>query len=168
MLVITDDGDNLGVLDKQTALNKARELDSDLVLINPNAEPPVAKIIAWSKFKYEQSKKKRATSKSKGGEVKEIWIKPLTEDFHIQFKLKRVSEFLSKGNKVKITVIGKGRIQRSQMESALEKVLEMLNSVAEKDGEPKNEGRNLTVFVKQKKHGKQDQESKSEDPQSNS
>ncbi|MBL8015016.1 MAG: translation initiation factor IF-3 [Candidatus Doudnabacteria bacterium] len=151
MLVVTDGGESLGVLDKQTALNKARELESDLVLINPQATPPVAKIIAWSKFKYEQSKKKKKAMKNKGSEVKEMWFKPFIELGDMEHKVGRIKEFLEKGNKVKITIrAGRGPINREKMSATLEKVLEMLNSVAEAEGDRKQEGRNVIVFVKHK------------------
>lgn len=151
MLVITDEGENLGVLTRQEAINAAYERESDLVLINPGATPPVAKIIPWSKFKYEQSKKKRKAGKSKGGEVKEMWFKPFIELGDMQHKVDRISEFVSKGNKVKITIrANRGPLNRERMQETLEKVLEMLNSVAEVDGDKKQEGRNLIVFVKHK------------------
>lgn len=132
------------------ALRLARQKEMDLVLINPSGEPPVAKIIDWSKFKYEVSKKKRQT-KSKSVEVKEMWFKPFIESGDIEHKIAKVISFLQKGDKVKLTVRPRGRVPREKVREALNKVLSGLQEVAETESEPKQEGNNLSVVVKQKK-----------------
>ncbi len=153
MLVISDTGESLGVLDKEAALKLAAEAELDLVLINPQAEPPVAKIISWSKFKYEQTKKHKS-SKSKGGDLKEMWFPPSIEQGDLDHKVAKVREFLTKGHKVKLTVRIKRkrgvRFTRDQIKAVMDKVLAQIADLAILDGDPKYEGANLAVFVRKK------------------
>jgi translation initiation factor IF-3 len=153
MLVISDTGESLGVLDKETALRIAGEKELDLVLINPQAEPPVAKIISWSKFKYEQTKKHKS-NKGKAGDLKEMWFPPTIEQGDLEHKIARVKEFITKGHKVKLTVRIKRkrgvRFTREQIKSVMDKVLAELGDMVVLDGEPKYEGANLAVFVRKK------------------
>ncbi|MCA9378876.1 translation initiation factor IF-3 [Candidatus Dojkabacteria bacterium] len=148
MMVVSEEG-QLGVLDKETALAKAREAGLDLVLINPQADPPVAKIVSWSKFKYEQTKK-RKSQKANKSEVKEMWFKPFIEDGDLQHKLEQIKEFLKKGNKVKVTVRAKGRSPRDKMQEVMNKVIEQLAEVGEPEGLNKFEGRNIATYIKPK------------------
>ncbi len=166
MLVITSSGESLGVLSKDIALQKAREAGEDLVLINPQADPPVAKIITWTKFKYEQSKKRKGQS-TKGGEVKEMWFKPFIDDGDLLHKIERIKEFLQKGNKVKVTVRAKYDSDRGKMFAVMDRVKTELDSVAEAESDAKSEGRNLIMFVRAKK-GKQNVTQNQEDKSQNS
>lgn len=150
MRVITDEGDNLGEMDKNTALNKAQEMGLDLILINPTGNPPVAKIMAWSKFKYEQSKKHKGSG-SKGSELKEMWFAPNIELGDLQHKVERVKEFLSKNHKVKITIRAKRFHTPAMKQTVLRQVLERLVEDAELEGDPKSEGTNISVYLKPKK-----------------
>lgn len=147
--VISDDGENLGVLDKAAALSLARQKELDLILINPQADPPIAKIISWSKFKYEQSKKKSAQSKTK--EVKEMWFKPFIEKADLEHKVKRVAEFLKEGHKVKLTIRAKWGSDQNKLREVVNTILEQLAEDGEAEAPPKFEGRNLSVFVRAKK-----------------
>lgn len=150
MLVVTEDGESLGVLDRNTALERARQADTDLILISPQAQPPVAKIISWSKFKYEQSKKQKKASKNKGGGLKEMWFKPNIEMGDMEHKISRVKEFLKDGDKVKVTIRSQRGATREKMAETMSKVIEMLNSDADLDGDRKQEGRNIIAFFKHK------------------
>ncbi|HBN85290.1 MAG TPA: translation initiation factor IF-3, partial [Clostridiales bacterium] len=108
--VVTDDGKPLGIMSIVEAQAKADEYGMDLVLIVPNATPPVCKIIDYGKFLFEQTKKiKDAKKKQKVVTVKEIWLKPKIEEHDFNFKLKNASKFLQDGDKVKVTVRFRGR-----------------------------------------------------------
>lgn len=149
LVVIDADGTNLGQMSKIDALARAREQELDLVLIAPNLVPPVARILSWSKFKYEQSKKKK-DNKGHKSETKEMWFKPKIEEGDIAHKLKRVKEFIEKGDRVKITVKVKGRVLREQVIETMERIKRAVSEFAEVEGNPKFEGRNFTAFIKRK------------------
>lgn len=107
--VISNDGQNLGVMQTSDAIQMALDLGMDLVELNGNATPPVAKIMDFGKFKYEQKKRAaEAKKKQKIVEMKEVWIKPFIEENDLQIKLRKVYEFLENGDKVKIAVMTKG------------------------------------------------------------
>jgi translation initiation factor IF-3 len=152
MRVINEEGENLGVLKKQEALDLATEKGLDLVLINPQSVPPVAKIISWSKFKYDLSKKKKA-QKGKTSEVKGMWIKPFIEEGDLTHKLGHVKEFLLKGDRVKLEIRpAKGRrADKDKMEDTAKKVLARIEEFGEVEGGLNREGRNISIFIKPKK-----------------
>jgi translation initiation factor IF-3 len=103
--VLDDDGANLGVRPTPQALQKASDLDLDLVEINAAQLPPIVKIMDFGKFKYEQKKKAgEARKKQKSTELKEVWMKPFIEDNDLNIKMKKVFEFLADGDKVKIAI----------------------------------------------------------------
>ncbi|BCX13891.1 MAG: translation initiation factor IF-3 [Candidatus Dojkabacteria bacterium] len=149
MRVIDQNGENLGVLSKAEALAKAREVGLDLVLVSPDIDPPVAKIIDWSKFKYEQTKKAK---NAKGHQVKnkEWWFKPNIADNDMENKLKRVIEFVSKGNTAKLTIKSTRRVPREQMYATMERLREMMKDKVEEISEVRKEGYNLVINVKKK------------------
>ncbi len=149
MRVIDDTGENLGVLDKQKALTIAREKELDLVLINPQSDPPIARIISWSKFKYDLSKKKSAKTKSK--DMKEMWFKPFIDKGDMDHKVSKIINFLKKGHQVKITIRTKRGSTRVKQMDVLKQVLEQLTEEADMEGAPKPEGRYYSVIVKPKK-----------------
>ncbi len=124
----------------------------DLIEIAAQAQPPVCKIITWSKFKYEYSKKKKS-SKQHTTELKEMWFKPLTDIGDLMHKIKRVKEFLDEKHKVKLTVKpGRDRrLDKSYYFDQLKKVLEELKDVADIETPPKEEGRNVYAIVKSSK-----------------
>jgi translation initiation factor IF-3 len=152
MRVITEEGENLGELTKEQALQIAREREEDLVLINPSAEPPIAKIISWSKFKYEYSKKKRA-QKGSSTEVKEMRFNSKIEAGDIEHKLKRVQEFIDDGNKVKLHIVAKGRRREdpNKVKDTAKKVFELAQVFSIMEGEAKKEGYDIVAIVKPKK-----------------
>ncbi len=107
--VITADGQNLGVMPTAQALQMAMDEGMDLVEINTNSATPIVKIMDYGKFKYEQKKRANEARKNqKTIEMKEVWVKPFIEENDLNIKMKKVFEFLSSGNKVKIAVMTRG------------------------------------------------------------
>ena len=103
--VITNDGENLGVINTNDAISRAKDIGLDLIEIAPNAKPPVCKIMDMGKFKYDQQKKaSKAKKNQKKIELKEIKLRPVTGIHDYTFKIKNAQKFLSKGDKVKFTV----------------------------------------------------------------
>ncbi len=152
--LITETGEKIGIVSINEALAKAEEKDLDLVLVSPNANPPVCKIMNYGKYKFEQAKKeKEAKKKQKILEVKEIRITPNIEEHDFEFKAKNIRKFLNDGNKVKITVRFKGReVNNSKMgEKVLEKFIEKLEDISTVEGKPKLEGRNMFIMLATKK-----------------
>lgn len=160
--VIGAEGENVGVITRSEALTMAREAELDLVLISPNEDIPVAKIIDWSKFKYNQSKKLKGHTKSVT--IKEWQFKPKIEERDIDVKLKQALKYLKKGNKIKFTVKYKRRTTPQDVYDTMNKVLEMAEPFTEKVSDLNREGRNLSIFLKYKKNEK----SKEENTQSDS
>ncbi len=110
--VLSETGENLGVLPKEKALELAIEKGLDLIEISPNANPPVARIMSFDKFRYEQEKKRkkeRAQSKGKGDELKQVQISVREARHDLEIKLKRVEEFLNEGHPVTIALVLRGR-----------------------------------------------------------
>ena len=150
--VIGDGGDNLGVISTKEALQVAREKDLDLVVISEKANPPVAKILEFSKFLYEDRKKQSAIkSKSKKSETKEFVFGPSIGEGDLEKRIERTKEFLQDGNRVKITVRLRGR-QRAHPEIGFEKLdkfIEELEEIAKVEEDPKLRGTLIAVtFVK--------------------
>ena len=151
--LIGDEGEKLGVVSLKEALEIAEEKKLDLVLVAPNAKPPVCKIMNYGKYKFEQAKKeKEAKKKQKIAEVKEIRITPNIEEHDFGFKSKNARKFIEDGNKVKITVRFKGReVNNSKLgEEVLNKFIENLSDIANVDKQPKLEGRNMFIMLSKK------------------
>ena len=149
-----DDGTNYGIISTQDALKTADEQGLDLVLIAPEGNPPVAKIMNYSKFKYQQDKKKKEAKKNQKVIVlKEIKFSVKIAENDINYKVKHAIEFLEKGYHVKCRVFLKGR-EMAHPEAGievLEKVWPMLEEHGDRDGEPKLEGRFVNMMVLPKK-----------------
>jgi translation initiation factor IF-3 len=145
--LIDENGENIGVIETQKALKMAQEKELDLVEVAPKVKPPVCKILSWSKFKYELSKRQRGSSKGKAKEMKEMRFTPFTSGGDISHKLKRVREFLSKKHPVKLTIRVKGRVQFDAVKAQLDKILKLLEGECELEGSPRNEGRNLSILI---------------------
>ena len=151
--VIDEQGEKRGVMGIHDALDLAYEKKLDLVLVAPNAEIPVCKIMNYGKYKFEQSKKeKEAKKKQKIFEIKEIRITPNIEQHDFEFKLKNAQKFIEDGNKVKITVRFRGReVNNSKAgENVLNKFIEKLEDVATVEKKPKLEGRNMFTILAKK------------------
>ena len=107
--VISNDGQNLGIMPTSQALQMAMDLGLDLVEINANNATPITKIVDYGKFKYEQKKRaSEARKNQKTIEMKEVWVKPFIEENDLNIKMKKIFEFLDSGNKVKIAVMTRG------------------------------------------------------------
>ena len=151
--LISDDGEKLGVITINEALDKAEDKNLDLVLVAPNVNPPVCKIMNYGKYKFEQAKKeKEAKKKQKALEIKEIRITPNIEEHDFGFKSKNARKFLEDGNKVKITVRFRGREVNNVKagESVLNKFIDELSEVAVVEKNPKLEGRNMFIMLAKK------------------
>ncbi|MHC4829625.1 MAG: translation initiation factor IF-3 [Planctomycetota bacterium] len=152
--VVDEEGEQLGILDRNEALDIARERGLDLVEVAPNARPPVCRIMDYGKFKYEESKKaKRAKQKQTQQRVKTVKFRPKTEEHDYAFKKKHIMEFLDEGSKVKVVVMFRGREMAyvELGERIIQRLLEDLKDVALLDDDPKLEGRNLTLMVSPRK-----------------
>ena len=151
--LIGDQGEKYGVVSLREALEKAEEKNLDLVLVAPNANPGVCKIMNYGKYKFEQAKKeKEAKKKQKVLEVKELRVTPNIEEHDFGFKSKNARKFLEDGNKVKITVRFRGReVNNSKAgELVLNKFIEALEDVAVVEKAPKLEGRNMFTILAKK------------------
>jgi translation initiation factor IF-3 len=132
-------------------LEKARDASLDLVEVARNAKPPVVKIVDFKKFKYEENKKERvARKKTREIDTKEIWLSPTISDHDLEIRLSRARHFLGAGDKVKLTVKFAGRqiIHPELGRNILDKALDNLSEIAEKDSEPKMAGRALSINIR--------------------
>ena len=148
--LIGENGEKLGVISFNEALEKAEEKNLDLVLVAPNATPVVCKIMNYGKYKFEQAKKeKEAKKKQKVLEVKEIRVTPNIEEHDFGFKSKNARKFLEDGNKVKITVKFRGReLNYVKLgEEALNKFVEDLSDIASLEKKPLLEGKNMFIIL---------------------
>lgn len=147
---IGPDGDQLGILSLEKALALAEEMDLDLVEVAPMARPPVCKIMDYGRFKYQQAKKAQEAKKRQTVvQVKEVKIRPKTENHDFQVKLKKVREFLGEGNKVKVTVMFRGRevtLPQKGLEQ-LQKMVDHLGDEARVETDPKREGRTMFMML---------------------
>jgi translation initiation factor IF-3 len=148
--VVMEDGTQLGVMPTDEARAKAQELGLDLLEISPNARPPVCKIIDAGKWKYEQSKKDREAKKnSTTVQLKQIKLRPKTDEHDIEFKTRHAKRFLEEGNKVQFVVRFRGR-ENAHPETgraALDKIMAGLTEVARLERMPRYENRMMTMIV---------------------
>ena len=150
MRLISAEGEQLGILSLREALETAKNEGLDLVEVAPNSAPPVCRVMDYGKFRYQASKKvQEARKKSRGGQMKEIKLRPHTEDHDLGFKIKNLKKFLDKKHRVKVTVFFRGR-EMAFMNAGVE----MLNRVAEEISEdgtieqpPTREARNRMTMV---------------------
>lgn len=143
-------GEMIGVVSRQEALEKAREAGLDLVEISPNAEPPVCKIIDYGKYKYEQQKKKAEAKKNqKIVEVKEIQLRPVINENDFQVKLRAIFRFIEDGDKVKISMRFRGReITHHEIGvEILNRVKTETENIAKVDNVPKLEGKQMIMIL---------------------
>ena len=148
--MIDVDGKQLGVFLIKDARRLASDRGKDLVEIAPQAKPPVCKIIDYGKFRYEQQKKEKIQKKNQQVSVlKEIRFHPNTDVHDFDFKTRHAINFLEEGNKVKATVVFKGRemAYMEQGENLLKRFLERVQDFAKVEVEPKMEGRNMSLIV---------------------
>ena len=148
--VITTEGENLGILNLNEAISRARNEGLDLIEIAPKVRPPVCKIMDMGKFKYDQQKKaNKAKKKQKKIELKEIKLRPVTEVHDYTFKIKNAQKFLSKGDKVKFTIRFKGReMQHANLGNVLmEKIIQDMQSIGKVELQPKLDGKQMIMVI---------------------
>jgi translation initiation factor IF-3 len=146
--VIGDGGEQLGVMAAEEALRRADEVGLDLVEVAPNARPPVVRIMDYGRYKYEQ-KKKAGKGKGHAASLKEVKLRPRTDQHDLDFKLKNARRFLTDGDKVKVTVMYRGRemVHRQLGYQQLNHVTELLGDFANVENPPRMEGRFLSMIL---------------------
>lgn len=150
MQLIDADGENRGVTDTRDARRMAEDAGLDLVLISPNARPPVAKILDLGKLKYEQQKKAAAArKKQKTVEVKEVKMRPNIDTHDYEVKMRAVKRFFDDGDKVKVTLRFRGREMAHQQlgMQLLQRVREEVQDISKVEAEPKLEGRQMMMVL---------------------
>ncbi|MDR0724372.1 MAG: translation initiation factor IF-3 [Endomicrobium sp.] len=152
--LIGHDGTMMGIVKTVEALSKAQALDLDLVEISPQANPPVCKIVNFSKFKYEMEKKgKEAKKKQKVSQLKEVRIRPRIGEHDLEVKIKHVKSFIEDGNKVQITAMFSGReMQHKDLGiKVMDKIKESLSEIAETEGKISSMGTRMFLTLAPKK-----------------
>ena len=150
MRVIGANGEPLGVIPVSQALEMAEQQQLDLVEVSPTAVPPVCRIMDYGKFKYQQSKKlQEAKKKQVHVQLKEVKLRPKTDDHDLEFKIKHVRRFLEEGNKAKVTLVFRGReITHMDIGRALiDRFAAEIQDIAIIENQPRVEGRNLYMIV---------------------
>lgn len=147
--VIGSDGGNLGILNLNDAINRAKDEGLDLIEIAPNAKPPVCKIMDMGKYKYDAQKKLTKQKKQKKVELKEIKLRPVTEVHDYTFKIKNAQKFLAKGDKVKFTIRFKGReLQHSSLGNQLmDKIKLDMQDIGRVELQPKFDGKQMIMVI---------------------
>ena len=152
--VIGENGDQLGIMSPREAMKLAQEADLDLVKIAPKAQPPVCKIIDYGKYRYELARKeKEAKKKQKTVEVKEVRLSPNIETNDLNTKVNNAKKFISKGNKVKVTLRFRGREMAhvQQSKHILDDFAKQLEDVATVEKAAKLEGRSMSMVLTEKR-----------------
>jgi len=150
--VIGEDGTQLGVLDIDSALSRARDVGLDLVEVAPNSTPSVCRIMDYGKYKYEKSKKRQGQSSGHQVKLKEIRLRPKTGDHDIDFKVKQAVGFLKHKDKVQVSVIFRGR-EMAHIEEGrrvMDNVLEELLQHGKLESQPKQMGKRMMCTVSPK------------------
>ena len=148
--VIGHDGQQLGIIPIRKALELAALEHLDLVEVAPNAEPPVCKIMDYGKFKYQQNKRSQEAKKKQTViQVKEVKIRPKTDEHDLQVKIRHIKRFLSQKDKAKVTILFRGReiAYSDQGFKVLERIKEELKEEVVIEQQPKMEGRNLVMIM---------------------
>ncbi len=152
--LIGENGEQLGIVSARDALKIAREADLDLVKIAPTAKPPVCKIIDYGKYRYELARKeKEAKKKQKTVEIKEVRLSPNIDSNDLNTKINMARKFITKGNKVKVTLRFRGR-EMAHMQSSkhiLDDFAEMLSEIAVVEKPAKLEGKSMMMVLTEKK-----------------
>ncbi len=146
--MIGSGGEQLGVMAPEDAVRRAEEEGLDLVEVAPNSNPPVCRIMDYGRYKYEQ-KKKSGKSKGHAASLKEVKLRPRTDQHDLDFKLRNARRFLMEGDKVKVTVMFRGReiVHTALGRQQLDKVKEMLGPLASVENPPRMEGRFLSMIL---------------------
>jgi translation initiation factor IF-3 len=148
--VVGPDGEQLGILPVEQALARAQELGMDLVEVSPMAKPPVCKIMDYGKFKYTEKKKQNeAKKKQVVVQLKEVKLRPRTEQHDYDTKVGKIREFLGEANKARVTVMFRGReiTHRELGQKVLQRVIEDMKDVAVIESAPRMEGRQMFMIL---------------------
>ncbi len=148
--LIAGSGEQLGIVSIQEALQEAEKSGLDLVEISPSATPPVCKLLDYGKYKYQQHKREKENKKKQHVvQLKEIRFRPGTEIHDLETKAKKIRGFLDTGNKVKITVMYRGRemAHKEFGQQTLQQIIDMLADIAKPESDPKMEGRFLSAIL---------------------
>lgn len=148
--LIDDRGEQKGVVSTFDALRMAREAGLDLVEVSPNSSPPVCKILDYGKYKYDLKKKAHEAKKKQTViKVKEVKMRPATDDHDIEFKVNHIKRFLEEGDKVKVTVVFKGRemVYQERGKAVLERVLTEVKEKAKVEQTPNMEGKSMFMLL---------------------
>lgn len=164
--VLDSTGSQVGILPKHEALNLARSQGLDLVEVAPTAQPPVAKLIDFKKFLYQEEKKKREEKKkAKSSETKEVRLGPFMSDNDLSVMVKRAREFIEEGDKVRVVVKFRGR-QITKQEfgrQIIDKMIDSLSDIAKVEKEARMEGRQMVAILShEKKKAQNEDEEKNE------
>ncbi len=152
--LIGENGEQIGIMPIKEAMRLAQEAELDLVKIAPKAQPPVCKIIDYGKYRYELARKeKEAKKKQKTVEVKEVRLSPNIDTNDLNTKVNNAKKFISKGNKVKITLRFRGREMAhvQQSKHILDDFAELLKDIAVVEKQPKLEGRSMSMVLTEKR-----------------
>ncbi len=164
--VIDPEGNQLGVISREAALAKAQELGLDLIEVAATASPPVARILDFQKFKFDEQKKERAAKKhAKEVDQKEFWLSPRIAEHDLMVRIRRGEEFIKGGDKVKFTVKFRGR-EMGHPElghDVIRRVLAYFGEAVQVERDPRFEGRNLSVIIGQSKGVRKDAEDKNQE-----
>jgi translation initiation factor IF-3 len=146
--VISNEGEQLGILDTEAALGTARDAGLDLVEVAPNEKPPVCRIMDYGKYKYQQ-RKKHHNGKVHHTKIKEIRLRPKTGDHDIGFKVKQAKTFLNSRDKVQISVVFRGReiVHVGEGKRVIEQVINQLEDVGKIETPPQQQGRRIVCTV---------------------
>lgn len=150
MMVISDTGEQLGLMSKEEAIERAFDRDLDLVLVAPNANPPVAKFMDYNRFKYEQQRQAREAKKKQAvTTLKEIRLSPTIEKHDLETKQRNAIKFLEKGSKLKLSVRFRGRqlAHTDQGRKVLTDFATAVKEYAEVEAHPKKEGRSMFMVL---------------------
>lgn len=154
MRVIGSDGEMIGVLSRDEALQQAQEEGLDLVEIQPNADPPVCRIMDYGKYRFEQQKKANAAKKKqKQVEIKEVKFRPVTDAGDYAIKMRKMREFLEDGDKIKVNIRFRGREMSHQElgRNMLDRIEADLGEDIVIESRPRMEGRQMVMMIAPKK-----------------
>ena len=148
--VIGAEGEQIGILPRMEAIALAKEAGMDLVEVAATADPPVCRIMDFGKFKYEQQQKKKEAKKNQSVvQIKEIKVRPKTDDHDYETKLRHIRRFLTDGDRCRVTVFFRGReiVHKDRGQAILERVIEDTKDIGKVEQEPSAEGRTLQMLL---------------------
>ena len=148
--MVDPEGKQLGIMSREAALKLAAEYELDLVEVSPKSVPPVCRIMDYGKFKYQQSKKvQEARKKQSFVQIKEVKVRPKTDEHDLQIKIRRMKDFLDKGHKVKVSLMFRGReISHPELaQRVIGRIVEGIKEAGNVEMEPRLEGRFMTMVI---------------------